>query len=145
MLRNDISNKTAPIVAFNIDNILFKPKEFGLFDKALSLFSFDRDKYFYFEREVNYTNIDVINRVWARNEVSIYLVTFTDYMDDLNDFLSANEVSYTKLKKINGIDNLQRQCMFSFYYYFDTDLDIINKLSQNNAKDFYSIFSLLKV
>ena len=145
MLRNDISNKTAPIVAFNVDNILFKPKEFGLFDKALSLFSFDRDKYFYFEREVNYTNIDIINRVWARNEVSIYLVTFTDYMDDLNEFLNANDVSYTKLKKINGIDNLQRQCMFSFYYYFDIDLDVINKLSQNNAKDFYSIFSLLKV
>lgn len=145
MLRNNISNKTAPIVAFNIDNILFKKKDINFIKNISSYLSFNRDKYLYFNREIDNTNIDIINRTWIRNEVSIYLITFTDYLIELEELLVENDVSYTKLKKINGIDSLRRNCMFNYYYYFDTDLSLISKISQNNAKDFYSIFSLLNV
>lgn len=145
MKRNDISNVVAPIIAFNIDTILFKPKEDTFVNKMKSFFCFDREKYNYLSREIDITSVDTINKVWTKNEVSVYLVTFTDYISEIEEILYREDVSYTKLQKVQGIENLRRKVLYNYYYYFDKDLDIIRRLSVDNAKDFYLIYAMLKV
>lgn len=145
MILGNISNKTAPVVAFNIDTILFNKSANNLTQKIKRLFTFDTAHFDYFNREVSSTAIGIINNVWKKNEVSIYLVTFSDYKDELEELLYEEDVYYTRLVKAEGIDWLRRRCMYNYAYYVDIDDRIISELSVNNAKHLSDIWKFVKV
>lgn len=142
----DISNHTAPIVAFNVDNILFKPKEkLNFMEKVNRFLQTDRDYYDYFSREISLNGIYMINNCWTKNEVSIYLLTFTEYYRDIESILYDNDVYYSRLVSAQGIDWLRRKCRFTYAYYFDTNDALISELSVDNAQKLVDIYKFLKV
>lgn len=141
----NISNHTAPIVAFNIDNILFKPKKkLDIIEKFNRFLQTDKDYYDYFHRDISINGIDIINNCWTNNEVSVYLLTFSDYEKDITEILYDNDVYYSRLVKVQGIDWLRRKCRFTYAYYFDTNESLISELSVDNAQKLSDIYKYLK-
>lgn len=133
MRHGDISNFSAPVVAFNVDNLLFKKnKEGGMIQKAVNyLISLVDDP------EVDYRFVKLLIDIWDHREpFSIYLYTrkTEQDFDDLESFMDELDIRYTRLKPILPLQEMQflvaNQCLF----YFDTDIDFITSLGTNNAR-----------
>ena len=142
MRHGQISNHSAPIVAFNVDHLLFKKKkEEGIVDKVIShILSFLEDP------EVDYRFVKLLLDVWDNREpYCIYLYTSkTDQeFDDLESFLDERDIRYTRLKPFLPLQAMQfivaNQCLF----YFDTDIDYITSLGTNNAKHISEVGSCI--
>lgn len=133
MLRNDISNKQAPIIAFNIDNLLFSNKDSSitLFNKILESIKSDKTKYI--SREINKDFVNQINNIWTKNPYSIYFVTFTNYSNELYDILDKNAVAYTSLVELQEWQDLRYRCELQYMYYFDSDEELLSFISKGNA------------
>ena len=133
MLHNDISNKQAPILAFNVDNLLFKEKqgESSIIDRVKSLIQSDRKKYI--SREVDNTFINRINNIWIKYPYSIYFITFSPYKDDLFTILDRNLVNYTSLVDLIEWEDVRHRCGLQFTYYFDNDEELLSYVSMKNA------------
>lgn len=133
MLRNDISNKQAPIIAFNIDNLLFSNKDssINLFNKILESIKSDKTKYI--SREINKDFVNQINNIWTKNPYSIYFVTFTNYSNELYDILDKNAVAYTSLVELQEWQDLRYRCELQYMYYFDSDEELLSFISKGNA------------
>lgn len=133
MLRNDISNKQAPILAFNIDNLLFSNKDssINLFNKILESIKSDKTKYI--SREINKDFVNQINNIWTKNPYSIYFVTFTNYSNELYDILDKNAVAYTSLVELQEWQDLRYRCELQYMYYFDSDEELLSFISKGNA------------
>ena len=133
MLFNDISNKTAPIIAFNADNLLFTnnvKKERGFFKKLVSIET-EKDKFF--NRELNKDNYHIINNLWYRHDYSIYLMTKTNFQMELEEYFSSISLDYTRMFNFIGVDHLRRLVDHRFTYYIDNDIDIISQIGRKNA------------
>ena len=126
MLHNDISNKQAPILAFNVDNLLFKEEqgESSIIDRVKSLIQSDRKKYI--SREVDNTFINRINNIWIKYPYSIYFITFSPYKDDLFTILDRNLVNYTSLVDLIEWEDVRHRCGLQFTYYFDNDEELLS-------------------
>lgn len=132
MLRNDISNKQAPIIAFNIDNTLFNNKDsINLFNKILESIKSDKTKYI--SREINKDFVNQINNIWVKHPYSIYFITFTNYSNELYDILDKNAVAYTSLVELQEWQDLRYRCELQYMYYFDTDEELLSFISKGNA------------
>lgn len=144
MLHNDISNKQAPILAFNVDNLLFKEKqgESSLIDVVKSLVQSDRKKFV--NRDVDMTFVNRINNIWIKHPYSIYLITFTPYKDDLFTILDRNLVNYTSLVELFEWDDIRHRCGLQFTYYFDNDEELLSYISMNNALHIRELPLLIK-
>lgn len=143
---NNLSNATAPIIAFNVDNILFMPKKrTDIVEKVLRFFSGNNPHYDYFHRDISLNGIDVINNCWLNNEVSVHLLTFTDYSSEIEEILYEQNVYFSRLQKVEGMDWLRRKCRYQYAYYFDTNDSLISELSINNAQKISDIYKYLKV
>lgn len=144
MLHNDISNKQAPILAFNVDNLLFKEEqgESSIIDRVKSLIQSDRKKYI--SREVDNTFINRINNIWIKYPYSIYFITFSPYKDDLFTILDRNLVNYTSLVDLIEWEDVRHRCGLQFTYYFDNDEELLSYVSMNNALHIRELPLLIK-
>ena len=133
MLHNDISNKQAPILAFNVDNLLFKEKQgkSSIIDKIKNLIQSDRKKYI--NRDIDITFVNMINNIWMKHPYSIYLITFYPYKYDLLTILDRNSVNYTSLVELFEWDEIRHRCGLQFTYYFDSDEELLSYVSMKNA------------
>jgi hypothetical protein len=133
---NDISNRQAPIIAFNLDNLLYKKTA-----KKFLFFNYEKE-------EPNQIFVDTVNNVWNKNEVCIYLVTAHDYLlnADFEEFLTDElMMMYTKLIQHHGIDNLRRMIFYHFHYFIDNDEEFMSKLSCKNVIHFNNINKYMRV
>ena len=126
MLHNDISNKQAPIVVFNLDNLLYVKEEQSRTIKNI-LNNFISNKLKVFDkinklRDFDKSFINKVNNLWLKHNVCIYLVSFSSLSDEeLYDELDEANISYTKLIRYDSIEDL-RDDMNRFFIYFDNDL-----------------------
>jgi hypothetical protein len=133
MLHNDISNKQAPILAFNVDNLLFKEEqgESSIIDRVKNLIQSDRKKYI--NRDIDMTFVNMINNIWMKHPYSIYLITFSPYKDDLFNILDKNLVNYTSLVELFEWEDIRHRCRLQFTYYFDNNEELLSYVSMENA------------
>lgn len=133
MLRNDISNKQAPILAFNIDNLLFNNKDnsINLFSKVIESLKSDKTKYI--SREINKDFVNLINNIWTKHPYSIYFITFTNYSNELYDILDKNAIAYTSLVELQEWQDIRYRCELQYTYYFDINEELLSFISKGNA------------
>lgn len=133
MLGGDISSKQAPIIAFNIDNLLFNEakEEETFLEKFKGLFKFTSQKYTL--ENVNNMFVNQVNSIWIRHPYSIYFITFSSYLDDLFTILDKKLVSYTSLVKLSEWEEVRERCMLEYMYYFDNDEELLSYVSTKNA------------
>jgi hypothetical protein len=140
MKHGDISNYAAPIVAFNIDNLLFKQeeKETGIakvWDKVVS-FGGGKD-YVYFNREIDKKFIFTCNNIWNNYNFAIYLVTFMQNdssIEKLNDMLITDiDLYYTHLESFKDVNDLRTEIDYRYHIYFDNDTALLAKLGTKRA------------
>lgn len=144
MLRGDISNRQAPILAFNVDNLLFKASErpTNYFTRLLSKFVPNND---YFSREINKQFIELVASVWASRPYSIYLISFRPDLEiELNEMLVSMSICYTQLVCVDDIEELTHSCRYHYTYYFDSDDSLLSQVGTSNARHIEELDSLLK-
>lgn len=144
MLHGDISNKQAPVIAFNVDNLLFKQEQedSSLINKMKSLVQSDRKKFI--SKDVDMTFVHRINNIWIKHPYSIYLITFSPYKDDLFTILDKNLVNYTSLVEMFEWEDVRHRCRLQFTYYFDNDEELLSYISMNNALHIRELPLLIK-
>lgn len=144
MLRGDISNRQAPILAFNLDNLLFKESKrpSNRFTKFMSKFVPNND---YFSREINKQFIELLSSVWASRPYSIYLISFRPDLEiELNEMLLTMSICYTSLVCIDDIEELTHSCRYHYTYYFDSDDSLLSQVGTSNARNITEIDYILK-
>jgi hypothetical protein len=147
MLNNNISNHSAPVLAFNIDNTLFRdtPIKRDLLDRLKRSFTAPTEKDLYFERELNENTVNIINNLWYQHDFSIYLVTKHGFMNEIHEFLYSENLEYTKVVQYHGIDNLRRMVELRFFYYIDSDYSLLNAVAVKNAVHIDNISDYLNI
>ena len=124
MLKGNISNQQAPIIAFNLDNLLFKEEEQEKGLKKLIYTFFPKKKV------VNENFIDIINNVWMNHDLSIYLMTLKTDFSEYEQILDEYCALYTRIHHYTGIANLRRLVEYRFDYYVDNDWNILNQIGK---------------
>ena len=119
MRNGDISNKEAPVIAFNMDNLLFESKSDSIFD-------------IFKKKKLNQTFIDIVNNIWYNYEFSIYLVS-SQIVLEAEKILENVDIQVTRVVHYTGESNLQRLLTYRFYLYVDSDVNLISRLSCKNA------------
>ena len=126
MRYGDISNRSAPIIAFNVDNLLFiNEKEDSLFDKIKLFFGSNK--------KVDYVFLDIVNNIWTRYDLSVYMITYSDDTDSIHSLLDEHHVNYTDVMQYHGVDNLRRLVDNRFFLYVDNDESLLSKIGRKNA------------
>ena len=116
---NDISNRQAPIIAFNLDNLLYEEKSKSIFDA-------------FKPRKLNQTFLDVVNNIWYQYEFSVYLVS-KEQVSETYSKLEDVDILYTSAIHYTGEDNLRRMLNYRFHLYVDKDRELLSVLSCRNA------------
>lgn len=119
MLNGNISNREAPVIAFNLDNLLFEKEEESFF----RIFT---------KKKVNQAFIDIVSNLWYSYDYSIYLVT-SQSVEDAEKTLNDIDIQATKIVHYTGIANLKRLVSYRFHLYVDSDLELISILNSSNA------------
>lgn len=144
MLHGDISNRVAPFIAFNIDNLLFKEETNKSFIKNLIKF-FTSDKQRFFNRDINEDFLRKLNYIWNKYFLSIALISFYPrYEKEYNKFLEKYNVPFSSLIFIHEWEELRRRCHSDFIYYFDNNEELISYISSPNAYHIDYLFKILK-
>jgi peptidoglycan/xylan/chitin deacetylase (PgdA/CDA1 family) len=146
MLRNDISNRQAPVIAFNIDELLFldKPVEnMKMLEKLKWKAMSDKQKYL--SRPLNKDFISIIDKLWSKYTFSIYFITFrVDLVEELYAILDKYNVNYTSLVPMYEWEELRRACELQYMYYFDNNLELLSYIGQHNALTIDKLPSIIK-
>jgi hypothetical protein len=132
MIRGDISNKQSPILAFNLDNLLFTEKKEGLFNSIIKTFSSEKTKFL--DRPTNKDLKRDLELLWDKYNFSIYLVSFQpdSYELELLDKLAQENFCFTRIEFLESKEEL-RENMNRYTYYFDTDESLLSFMSSNGA------------
>ncbi len=138
----DLSNHTSPVVAFDLDDLLFsedKPK--------LSFFQRIFKRINYLNRPFNEKLLNLLTFIWNRYDFSIYLVTFSITSDeDLNylfERLSMEGVAVTNIIYLQEWEDVRYRISNGRYKYFVTsNADLINYVGENalHISDVRSVF-----
>lgn len=133
MLGNNISNKQAPYILFDIDSLLFvEPKEIEktVFTKVKDMFKTHEQKLV--EREFDPLFISRIEEIWAKHNLCIGLVTFDiiNEEQELIDRLSDKNVPYTRLFTFAEWEEMRE---FNAIYKVSKNAELLSYLSQNHA------------
>lgn len=136
MRGNDISNKTAPILAFNADKLLFVNKDAkkglkGFIDNIAVQFKADYE--IYLDRELNKVTTNLLEKLWTNENVSIHLVTFRPFSDAIEDYLREKDVRFTRLHEVKDLNEFIVKVRDSYLYYFDNDDSFLSILGCKNA------------
>ena len=138
MKGNDISNKSAPIIVFDLDSLLFKETKLntgilGAFSRFLST---NKSNYDFFNREVNKNFVFICNSIWTNYNFTIYLET-TFPIDDsptLADFLNENIILYySRLIQFKSMKDLRMMCELEYYLYVSNDTQKLAEIGKPNA------------
>ena len=131
MKHNNISNKPAPLLVFNVDNLLFK--EPWRFEEKRTIFSiFKPDSYF--DRTVNLLFVRMINSLWLKDFSIILQTSYHDrealerYFEEEFDFFY-----YSKLIPYRGIDILRQRLNVEYLYYIDNNREFIASINHRGA------------
>jgi hypothetical protein len=129
MLHGDISNRQAPIIAFNVDNLLFNEDSAskGALHNFLSKFKTEKSKLL--SKGVDTKFLSILSNIWNSYDYSIYLVTFheeNDYEEFLIDILDKNMATYTSIIKFSNWEDLREISNLQYAYYFDNDEELIS-------------------
>ena len=138
MKGNDISNKSAPIIVFDLDSLLFKETKLntGIVGAISRFVATDKDKYDYFNREINTNFIYIVNSIWTNYNFSIFLETSFPIDDSpaLADFLNDNFIIYySKLIEFKGIEHLRMMCELEYYLYISANMQKLAEIAKPNA------------
>lgn len=127
-----ISNRQAPIIAFNVDSLLFRdtPKQ-GFLQRIFDSLKSDKQKYF--NKEIDDIFVATIEALWYKNPYCIYFLTFTDYEEEISELLFERNIPYTRIVTYNSIEDLRVDVQYRFMYYFDKNEEILSLVSQKNA------------
>jgi hypothetical protein len=127
LLRGDISNKQAPIIAFNVNNLLFEDyKDMNPILRAIK-FKLSSETKLFFGRKINKVIVNTINRLWGKYDYSIYLITMhPEYKQEYYNILDENEVNYTSLVSFDNWDELREISLLQYTYYFDDNEELIS-------------------
>jgi hypothetical protein len=146
MKGGDISNKNAPIIAFNIDNLLFTDKErkpenwkeyaerLVQYIKPLS----PEEKLL--KRELDKNFINIVNAIWYSYDFSIYFISKYDLEGSLGELLYDHYVCYTRILQYHSLQELRVLVNNSFYLYVDKDEELISKVYASNVVHIDKIF-----
>lgn len=116
MLRNDLSNKMAPVLAFNFERVICQ--------------KFER-KNFRYKYEIDKQHVHAINQLYWK-EFSIFYVTFKypgKKLDKLEDELEEQACMFNGTLRVNDVASLLfwfRQQSAGWYY--DTDKNLVAAL-----------------
>lgn len=131
MRRGDISNKPAPLLVFNVDNLLFK--EPWKYEEKKTMFSiFKPDSYF--DRTVNLLFVRMINSLWLKDFSIILQTSYHDrnalerYFEEEFDFFY-----YSKLIPYRGVEVLRQRLSVEYLYYIDNDRAFLSKINHKGA------------
>ena len=110
MKHGDLSNRTAPILAFNIDTLLFKNevlKEEGIKEKILNLLTLQilKEQNDYFNRKPNEGNLKLIKTIWESTDFHIYFVTFKPFVKEIDKFL-YEDMQFLYYNRVIGFPDL---------------------------------------
>lgn len=132
MLHNDISNNLAPILAFDMDSLLFVPETENTkwYHKIL------RTKPSIDKKGFNELLLNVLRSIWMRYDLSVFLVTFKyqdeEVLDALYGRLSEEGVPITNIVFHQEWDDvLYRLNNGRYKYFISSDEDLINYLGRN--------------
>lgn len=134
MLGGDISNKSAPILAFNLDSLLFteevEKRPLGTKIKGFlaGINWADSDK------KVDKNFVGQISELWVKHPFSIYLVTLSGDFEKLQKKLDEYSVPYTSLVCFDSLEEVRDRCNMEYLYYFDSNEENLSFMSCNNAK-----------
>lgn len=135
MLGNDISNRTAPIICFNIDNLLFtgESKDDGLIINMIRKLGLETERSNYLDRKIDQKVVNIINNIWTRYDFSIYLTTRYYFLEDIDEVLQENDVYHTRLFTYPSIDILSEKIKYEYSLYVDSDPAMISMLNSGRA------------
>jgi hypothetical protein len=133
MIGNNISNRQAPYVMFDIDSLLFLEKEKTVWTKVSDMFKTEEEKYL--ARPVNQDFINMLHMVWRDHNVCIGLVTFSlldkPSIEKLYEILDKHFVPYTRVFDFMDWEEL-RNFGYSIYTFSAND-DLISYMSKKEA------------
>jgi hypothetical protein len=133
MLGNDLSNKQAPYIMFDIDSLLFLEKEKTVWTKVSDMFKSEETKYL--ERPINQDFVNLLHTVWRDHNVCIGLVTFAlldkPSLEKLYALLDKYFVPYTRVFDFLDWEDL-RNFGYSIYT-FSANNDLISYMSKKEA------------
>lgn len=142
MMNNNLSNKQAPYVMFDIDSLMYLPKEPRPLDKVWNIFK--TEEKIKTEREVNPIFTRTLQRVWDNNNVCIGLFT-TEMISEteaIEKTLDEEFVPYTRLFKFPEWEELRY--FNQSIYTFSSNAELISYLSRNDAMFMDDIWEVLK-
>lgn len=119
MLNGNISNREAPVIAFNIDNLLYEKDESYFFNLLHS-------------KKINQSFIDIVSNVWYNYDFSVYLISKLT-VEEAERKLEGIDIQATRVVHYTGIDNLRRMLTYRFHLYVDNDGSLISQLGCRNA------------
>ena len=133
MRHGDITNKQSPILAFNLDNLLFtnELENNNIINKIVNKFSSSKAKFL--NRKVDEIFVRSLESLWNKYNYSIYLITSQEFTSDIEAKLTEHNVCYTRLMSYIDLDDLRTACHNQYTYYFDSDESIISYLSSPKA------------
>lgn len=141
MRNNDLSNRTAPTILFDLDLLLEQEtvKRSGI-DKILSLFTAMEPSY-----KVNRVMRDTLIRLWNKHDVQIGLFTFDlEWEHDekkLHSLLFQYYVPYNRLVFcVDEVDLRKERAM----YLFSGDSELVSCLSDIQAKHITQLQEVLR-
>lgn len=109
MLKGNISNLQAPVVAIDLRDILVKKPQ-NLFQRILGLT---------IAYELDESKISYINHLWQNGLYSIYLVRIDlDLTEDEVISLLGNRIYYTRIDSLQNLQELQDECVRTYKYFF---------------------------
>lgn len=137
MKHGNISNFSAPILAFNADNLIFKreKKKEGIAEKAIGFLT----KLFINEPpEVDLRFAKLLNDLWhSHTTYSIYLLTRKSGNEkaEFENFLYENStLLFTRLTTVPDLEVMRYTVANRYAYYFDSDKEYLVSLGTNNAR-----------
>lgn len=147
MLRGDISNRESPIIAFNIDTLLFKheQKKDSLKDKFIGVFGSEKSKAF--NRVIDDVFVNNLLYLWHNFNYSIYLVTYnSDYISEYEKLLADKDICYTRLVDFSteDLDGLRRFVANRCTLYFDSDLVRLSTISNTKAVEYRNLWTYMR-
>ena len=142
MLRNDISNKSAPYIAFDIDSLLFKDEKPNMVSRFLNMFKTDETKYL--SRPLNEDFIKIVERVWHKHNVCVIFTCFSLFTNEsqrkLLDILVDRNVPFTKIDFFREWDEAREA---PYVYFFTNNEYLLSFMSSKHVMKLENIWEVL--
>lgn len=146
MIKGNISNRTAPIIAFNVDLLFMDNVDSAtttLQKLKMKMLTLHKSKLA--TKKLDRGFISIIDRLWNKYTYSIYFVNLEeDKQEELYSILDQNNVNYTSLQIIRSREELREVCELQYTYYFDKDEERLSYLSCNNALSIKELPTIIK-